>query len=153
MTPTPHDAIFKSTFSNPTRAMQLVKAVFPRRVTQHLDLASAKLMPGRFVNDALSEKHSDLLFHLSIDGGEAFAYLLFEHQSKVDRLMPYRMLLYMVGIWERWKDENANATRLPVIFPVVLSHAQAGWTAAPGFSSLYELKPRTLKDLRPWLLD
>ena len=151
MSHTPHDALFKAVFSEPSRAMAEVRAVFPPEVTRHFDLDSAELVSGSFVDESLRERMADLLFRLRASGREAFAYLLFEHQSEPDALMVFRMLRYMVRIWERWLAENPEARTLPVILPLVLSHGPQGWTAASTLGELYDADPEALADLARWL--
>ncbi|MGQ0504334.1 MAG: Rpn family recombination-promoting nuclease/putative transposase, partial [Myxococcaceae bacterium] len=41
--------------------------------------------------------------------------LLFEHQSGVDAMMPFRLLCYVTRVWERWLKENPKARRLPPV--------------------------------------
>lgn len=148
---TPHDALFKAVFSKPSRAMDEVRAVVAPEVVRHLALEAAELVPGSFVDDALKERHADLLFRVPIGEREAFAYLLFEHQSEPDALMPYRLLRYMARIWERWLGEHPGATRLPAILPLVLSHSPRGWTAARSLGETYDLEPAAIADFARWL--
>lgn len=151
MTQTPHDALFRETFSRPSRAMSLVKAAFAPEVVRHLDTGSAALAPGTFIDAELRSRHSDLLFRVRLSGREAFAYLLLEHQSTSDPLMPYRMLRYMLGIWERWMKDHPAATQLPVILPLVVSHDPKGWRGAATLGAVYDLAAETLADLEPWV--
>lgn len=151
MTQTPHDALFRETFSRPSRAMSLVKAAFAPEVLRHLDTGSAALAPGTFIDAELRSRHSDLLFRVRLSGREAFAYLLLEHQSTSDPLMPYRMLRYMLGLWERWMKDHPAATKLPVILPLVVSHDPKGWRGAATLGAVYDLAAETLADLEPWV--
>ena len=66
-------------------------------------------------------------------------YLLFEHQSSVDLLMPFRVLRYEVRIWERDLIADPDARTLVPIVPVVLHHSEGGWTAATRFEALLAL--------------
>lgn len=153
MAQTPHDSLFKSTFSNPERAMALALSVLPEQVGRHLDVKSARLVSGSYVDGELVQKHSDLLFEVGFAGRKAFVYLLFEHQSETDARMPWRLLLYMVRVWERWLAEHPSERFLPVLLPIVLSHAQGGWTGATHFVALHGLADEILEDVGPWLLD
>ena len=73
-----------------------------------------------------------MLYSASLgDGTAVLIYCLFEHQSKSDPLMPLRLLQYMTRIWDRWlAGRKPRSDRLPAIIPVVMSHAQGGWSAA-----------------------
>jgi hypothetical protein len=78
-------------------------------------------------------------------------YLLFEHQSEADAMMPFRLLRYMVRIWERWLADNADARALPAIVPVVLSHAEGGWRVATSMRDLYSLPADLVDAIMPHL--
>lgn len=151
MSGTPHDALFKAIFSQPALAMDEVRAVLPPELTRHLDAASAQLCAGSFVDEELKERHADLLFRVAVAGQDAFVYLLLEHQSEPDALMPYRLLRYLVRVWERWLAEHPGATTLPAIVPLVLTHASRGWTAPRTMHELYGLDPAVLRDFSRWL--
>ena len=62
-------------------------------------------MPGSFVDEDLSAVHSDLLYRVQLAGRPAFVYVLLEHQSTVDTLMPLRLLGYLVRVLERHARE------------------------------------------------
>lgn len=153
MNATPHDALFKSTFSDPARAMDELRAVAPEQLVRHLDLASAEHVSGSFVDEALRQRHTDVLHRVKLAGRDAFAYLLLEHQSEPDPLMPYRLLRYMVRIWERWLEQTPDAKSLPIILPLVLSHAPQGWTAPRSMNALYDAPAQVLDDAGPWVPD
>lgn len=53
--------------------------------------------------------------------------------------MPFRLLRYMVAIWEKYLQEHPEATLLPAIIPVVLHHGPGGWTSATSMAELYDL--------------
>ena len=76
------------------------------------------LESGSFVAPALADHHSDLLFRVETEIGDAFLYLLFEHQSTNDPRMPLRMLVYMVRIWERHCKTDVGP--LPPILPLLI---------------------------------
>jgi predicted transposase/invertase (TIGR01784 family) len=139
MSTAPHDALFKATFSQVERAAEELRHVLPPELLARVDLASLSLESGSFVDEALRERHTDLLFSLRLDGRDARIYLLFEHQSGPDPWMPLRLLRYMLRIWE--SCVAGGATLLPVVIPVVLHHGSAGWRAPTRFEALFDLPP------------
>ena len=151
-TRTPHDALFKLTFKEIENIVGELRAVLPPELLAQLDLDTLELVPASFIDEELSSRHSDLLYKVKIkfEGSDALLFVLLEHQSTVDSMMPYRILRYMVLIWDHWlaQGENKNAKTLPPIFPVVLHHGEGGWNAAVDLSELYAI-PTTL---RPTLL-
>ena len=61
------------------------------------------------------------------------------HQSTVDRWMPWRLVRTIVLIWDMLLRENDKRTHLPFILPVVLSQAERPWSAPPTLRQLIDL--------------
>ncbi len=144
MTHQPHDALFKSTFSDPRHAEGALRSVLPADFVARVAWETLTLQPGSFVDDALQERDTDLLFSASVGERPALFYLLYEHQSRPHPLMPFRLIAYAVRIWEAWLGEHPGAERIPAILPVVLHHGEGGWTAARSLEELYDLDPEAL---------
>lgn len=145
MSTAPHDALFKAVFGQPEHARGALRAVVPAAMAEALDWPTLALQPGSFVDPELSPSHTDLLYAAAWRGGaEAPIYVLFEHQSSSDRWMPFRLLRYMVRIWEQWLGEHEKAKVLPAIVPVVLYHGDERWSAARGFDALLDV-PETVR--------
>ncbi|MEZ4468949.1 MAG: Rpn family recombination-promoting nuclease/putative transposase [bacterium] len=71
---------------------------------------------------------------------EAPVYLLFEHQSTPEPLMPFRLLRYMLRIW----GAGTLPTPTPIgshLIPSVLYHGAEAWTAPLAFEELIDLPP------------
>jgi len=144
----PHDKLFKLVYSRPAQAAAYFERFLPAGAVARLDLDRLELIPGSFVDDALAERHTDLLFRAPLRpeassdvatesaGQEALVYLLFEHQSTVDALMAFRLLRYMLRIWERWLADASHARSLPPIIPLVLYQGEREWRAATSFEAL-----------------
>lgn len=142
MTGTPHDALFKGIFSAPDVAAAELSSVLPKALSEAIDWRSLQLVPGSFVDEKLEKRESDLLFEASVIGASSRwvrLYLLFEHQSTVDGWMPFRVLRYMVRIWEQEQREAPERETLTPIVPVLLHHSATGWTAASRFEELLML--------------
>ena len=97
------------------------------------------------------EPFSDLLYAVPLDGRQAFLYLLLEHQSTSDALMPFRLWRYMGQIWHRYLKDHSDANKLPVIIPLVLHHSNEGWTAATTIGELFDLADDTRQALSDYL--
>lgn len=129
MTSRPHDALFKETFTDLDNARGELASILPPEVAAIVDWPTLRIEPGSFVDEALRETMSDLLFTVQMRGRDACLYLLFEHQSSPDLLMPLRALAYIVRVWNTWLREHPGAKRLPPVIPVVLAQVDGGWTA------------------------
>ncbi len=139
--------MFREALAKVENATGELKAVLPKRLVQKLDWSTLQLRPGTFIDEQLSERQSDLLFSVQMAGTEAFIYVLVEHQSSSDALMPYRMLRYLVRVWDRYLEENRQAKRLPPIVPLVVHHGKNEWTAPKRFSELIDLKPELVSEI------
>jgi len=135
----PHDALFKTTFSSPEHAAGELRQVLPKALVDKLDFSSLQLVPGSFVDKALRGRHTDLLYSIKMGRRRVLIYILLEHQSSVDALLPFRLLAYMVRIWEEHVRRRPRTKRLPVIIPVVVHHSESGWTKALEFDELFAL--------------
>ena len=143
MTSTPHDALFKAGFESPDQAAGVFRAVLPPALVAAIDWDSLTCIPGAFIDPALGERRTDLLFCARLRDRELLLYLVLEHQSTVDPDMPLRMLIYMVRIWERHRKLEPSGP-LPLVVSTLLSHAPGGWTPPTSLHALFDPEPSTL---------
>jgi predicted transposase/invertase (TIGR01784 family) len=108
---TPHDALFKAVFSQPEHAAGELRHLLPPTFAERIDWPTLALVSGAYVDEDLRHSHSDLLFSARCEGASVLLYLLFEHQSTHDPLMAYRLLRYMVRIWEAVLAEDPARAR------------------------------------------
>jgi hypothetical protein len=141
----PHDALFRFVFGKPVHAASELRAVLPAALVDRLDLASLHPVNGSFVDEELTNRHCDVLMRTRLDGREAFVYVLIEHQSSPDPIMPLRMLRYLMRIWDRWLEENPKAKRLPMIVPLVVYQGSRRWTYPVELSELLDVDPETAR--------
>jgi predicted transposase YdaD len=152
MASTPHDALFKTAFGQPEIARGELEHLLPAIVRAQLDLSTLEVCPGSFVDEELRHAHADLLYVVrTTTDRDALVYVLFEHQSSFDAIMPLRLLRYVVRIWERWMTDHPGTSRLPVVVPVVLHHGPTEWHAAPELASMLDASPELLEAVRPYL--
>lgn len=145
-TGSPHDRFFKAVFSRPEVIADAVRRALPPAFADAIDWDRAELMPTEYIGDELVAGRSDLLIKAPLKGSTVFICVLYEHQSTIDRWMPYRVLVYVVRIWESWRREHPEARQLPAVVPVVLYHGQRAWPADRRLRRLIDL-PAPLCDL------
>jgi predicted transposase YdaD len=149
---TPHDALFKAVLGKAEHARGVLRTVVPAAVAEALDWPTLAPCPGNFVDARLRERFTDVLFTVTWrGGGEALVYVLFEHQSTVDGRMAWRLLRYLVQIWERWLTDHPRAARLPLIIPVVLYHGAEAWSASIEFDGLLDIPEAVRPSVAPHL--
>jgi predicted transposase/invertase (TIGR01784 family) len=151
----PHDALFRGVFSQPEHARGTLRAIVPVALAEALDWSTLTLQPGSFVDSALRQQHTDLLYSATWrDGGEALVHLLFEHQSTppTEGLMALRLLGYQARIWERWRADHPKAKALPMIVPIVMYHGVMPWLEARSFDALLNVPAGLRPSVEPYLV-
>jgi predicted transposase/invertase (TIGR01784 family) len=134
----PHNNFFIQTFSRREAAESFFQNYLPSAMVEQIDWKSLQQENGSFIDAALGNRETDLLYTVKIGNTEAFIYVLFEHQSTEDAWMPWRMLVYMIRIWEQFRKKNLQATTLPMILPLVLYQGEREWKASTRFSVLID---------------
>ncbi len=86
----------------------------------------------------------DLLFSVGLwTGSPCLLYLLLEHQSRYDSLMPPRLLIYQARVIDRFLKEHPDARGIPPVLTVVLFHGKGGWRGSTQIADLYEIDDPT----------
>lgn len=132
----PHDALFRAAFSSPERAAELLAAALPAEIAAAIDWRTLRLVPMTFVDEALRDRHADLLFTAQANGRTVLVYVLFEHKSWPDPWTSLQVLRYEVRIWDAWRRLHPDARELPPVLPLVLHHGTRPWTAAADLRSI-----------------
>ncbi len=155
MIPNPHDALFKGVLGKPEHARGVLRSLVPAALAEALDWSALTHCPGSFVDLALKEQFTDLLYSaMWRDGGEVLVYFLFEHLSAPpkDGLIAYRLLRYQVRIWEDWHAKHPNAKALPMIIPIVMYHGVTPWSEPRLFDALLDVPAAVRPAVAPYLI-
>ena len=117
----PHDRLFRAVFTDAGEAAGLLQGVLSGELREKVHWNSLKLLDGTFLDEALRESESDLLFEAEYGDEEdqLRLYLLFEHQSTPDPWMRFRLLKYCCRIWEAERRDEPGRTELRPIVPLV----------------------------------
>jgi len=124
-----HDSMLRAVFESPDVARAFFTTFLPPELVERLDLTRLEARPDHLVDPRPHWCATDVLYETSLDGLPAVLYLLFEHQSTVDRWIPYRFLRSTDLVWSKALAENPSLERLPVVVPIVLTHARERWWA------------------------
>jgi hypothetical protein len=146
----PHDGLFRLVFGSPVHARAAIRALLPD-LAARLNLNRLTVLNGTFVDAELSQRHSDVCLSTYLDDHEALVYFLLEHQSSPDPLMPWRMLRYVVRVWERHITEHPKATRLPLVVPVVVHQGERPWSSPIELRDLIDVDPVTAQAVEEYL--
>jgi predicted transposase/invertase (TIGR01784 family) len=133
----PHDKLFKSAMGDLRVAREFFEHYLPPAVQAVVDLSSLALESSTYVDKSLNLLNSDMLYQVNIAGKMGYLYLLCEHQSSVDPLMPFRLWQYIVAIWAAHLKKTQSET-LPLVFPMVFYHGQGPYTGPRNIQSLID---------------
>ena len=145
----PHDRLFRAVFSDAAEAAGLLQDVLPAGLRDNVDWETLKLLESTFLDDALRESESDLLYEVTYgeNGERVWLYLLFEHQSTPDRWMRFRLLKYCCRIWEAGIRDGPGQSELRPIVPLVFYQGSRGWRHSTEFADLFPAAAREW----PWV--
>lgn len=140
----PHDAFARCMLSDPAKAAAFFQGHLPPDIVAAADWSTLALQPASFVRQNLQQSHTDLLYTVKVAGRDVLLYLLLEHQTSVDALMPLRLLCYVTEVLRHHADEHGLP--LPPVLPFVLHQGPDRWTVSTQFQDLFEL-PKDLQGL------
>ena len=106
-----------------------------------LDFKTLKRVNASFVSSELKSREGDLLWKLRLrDGSPIYVYLFIEHQSRVDRFMAVRLMVYIALLYQYLVKEGELTAdgKLPLVIPLVLYNGEAQWWAPQELSELIE---------------
>lgn len=133
----PHDHFFRQSFSRPEVIKSFIQEYLPADISAQLDLDSLEAEEASFIDPELAEYQSDLLYQVTMHGGEPVSiYLLFEHKSYLDDQVAFQLLRYMVKIWEKQIREKKAKSQ---ILPLVIYNGEKPWQIPTDLHSF--LKP------------
>lgn len=138
--PTPHDALFHSTFGHPDNAAQLLRSKLPAPLATAIDWRTLARCDTKLTEGSDDGIYADLLFTVEIAGSPAFLFVLLEHKSSDDPLTAFQLLRYMVRIWERHRHEHPISSRLPPILAFVLHHGDMPWRSGRSLRALIDVE-------------
>lgn len=136
----PHDALFRWTFSSPEHAAPLLRELLPKALGRDIDWATLAAVPTGRVDGDQRDERSDLVFSTTLRGRPALLCLLLEHKSKPDRWTALQVLAYMLTMWRDARRQDPRARHLPFIVPVVLHHGRRRWRASTDLWSLFDTR-------------
>lgn len=118
-----HDSFFRASMQHIEVARAFFEVHVPKHIAKRIDFDSLKIEPNSYIDQDHKEVISDILYSVQIDQDLGYIYLLAEHQSTPQTLMPYRLIKYIFGIFDhhlkKQKGEK-NRKRLPIIVPLIL---------------------------------
>ncbi|HEX5051388.1 MAG TPA: Rpn family recombination-promoting nuclease/putative transposase [Planctomycetota bacterium] len=135
-----HDALFRFVFGEPAQMAELLRACLPGPVALAIDWSTLRRAPDSFVDEALKERRTDLLFSAYMGDVLTLLYVVPEHKSEDERFTAWQIAGYVMRIIEQWRSENPKASDLPVVLPFVLYHGERPWRSPRSPHELVDLR-------------
>lgn len=89
---TKSDALFKTIMEDADAAREFLEHYLPSDFKKHVDLSTVKIEKESFVEYDLKRALSDIVYSIkTIEGEDAYAFILIEQQSKHDHLIAFRL--------------------------------------------------------------
>ncbi len=134
----PHDKFFRASMQYPEVVRDFLDAHLPAEIKSKIDFKSIVVCPNTFIDEELKLSQSDVLLKSTIEEKVGYIYILCEHQSTPDPLMPFRLLKYLVKIWDYHLAHTKPKNKLPfpLIVPIIFYTGKGTYNA-----------PRSIKEL------
>ncbi len=115
----PHDRFARAMMTNRKVVREFFDVHLPKNIKNILDFSSIQPQKDSFIDDKLRLRIADLLYEVEFNGETGFIYILLEHASTPDKLLPFRMLKYMTAIMDHHLKKT-QSQKLPFIYPMIL---------------------------------
>ena len=152
-----HDELFRAIISEPKCHKEFFEAHLPNYVKDIIYLDSIKIEKSDFLDEYLKESICDVLFSVKMKNIDVedkdkisnkknkapqigYLNLLLEAQSKADPKMSFRMMKYMMLIWDRHFKNHPKDKKLPLIFPIIFSNARSNKNMSLDFFDFFYQK-------------
>jgi predicted transposase/invertase (TIGR01784 family) len=124
----PHDKLFKQAMMDIHVAKEFFETHLPEEILQKVDLSTLRFENCSFIDEAFKGSEADVVYSVMIDGTVAYFYLLCEHQSEVDDMICFRLLVYTVRLMEM-HGKRYPKRPLPIVYPLVIYTGKKPWDA------------------------
>jgi predicted transposase YdaD len=152
-----HDHGYKLLFSHPRMVEDLLRGFIGKKWVSRLDFGTLERVNSSLISEDFKERRNDVIWRLrwadGEEGGWFYLYLLLEFQSKSDRFMALRLLVYVGLLLQQLirTDGLTPSGKLPPILPAVLYNGRRAWQAPQNLLSLFAAVPPGLRRYLPRL--
>ena len=144
-TKTPHDRYFKTMLSNKEIAIDFLEWHLPDFIKNKIDLSTIEVKKDSFVDENFKKLETDILFSVKFDGHDGYIYTVVEAQKKPEKLMPLRLMKYLIAIIE-FHFKETKAEQMPIIYPLILYKSKPEWNYTTNFFELF-VQPDLAKEI------
>lgn len=123
-----HDKTFRKILDDKKEFTIFINKIF--NLEEKLEEKDIEKYNRKFVSIDYTNQESDVIYKLK----NKEIFILVEHQTKIDKKMPIRILKYELEIIRSRMDEN-NRLEFPIIIPIVLYTGKQRWNAKINYPS------------------
>ena len=148
-----HDTGYRFLFSTPELVRDLILGFIPDEWLHSFDYGTLERVSGSYVSEDFRNRADDIVWRVRVGGDWVYLYLLIEFQSRVDRYMALRMMVYVGLLYQDLiqRGEVLADGRLPPVLPIVLYNGSPRWSAATDVFSLIPPVPGLVEQFKPRL--
>ncbi len=133
-----HDKTFRGILKNKKEISQFLKQFIEFEVSEE----NLTIYNSSFINKHYERRESDIIYKLK----DREIYYLIEHQSKVDKTMPHRILEYCMELMREIEENKSNKYETnALIIPIVIYTGTQKWTVATNFSDTQKVEEKYKK--------
>ncbi len=122
-----HDELSRKFLTDIGTARDFLRLHLDKDIVAKCDLDTLTIESGSYIEDDLKKFASDIVYKVDLVDNTscAYVYMLIEHQSRPEKLMPLRILRYQLAILQKHIDENKVEGDLPLVVPMVFYNGKA----------------------------
>ena len=124
----PHDKFFKLSLQETRIAKDFFTHHLPKEIKEQMDFNTLHLESESFIDKDERAHFSDVLYSVAIGDKPGYLFILTEHQSSAEPLMPLRVLKYMCLVWDKhiksFSKKREGSKTLPIIYPLIFYHGR-----------------------------
>lgn len=120
----PHNNFFTFVFSQKDLVEDFLTQL-TAEIAAEIDINSLELDTTTYVNKALEELYSDIVYTAKTKNDKSVKIaLLFEHKSYPEKYPRLQLMEYMLGIWRQNQQDKVDL--IPII-PILFYHGERKW--------------------------
>ncbi|PSR14968.1 MAG: hypothetical protein DA408_09230 [Bacteroidetes bacterium] len=148
---TPHDDLFKATFSIVSEVESFLRSYLPTWLANSLDYTTLQQATTSYVSESLHQYFSDIVYSCqwraadSANGEVVQIALLLEHKSYQPQNIYIQLLRYLT---ETYQHQHQKGEELQLVIPIVVYHGQERWRQR-SFADYFKLPDEQLLPYLP----
>lgn len=127
-----HDKLIKTILKNPEEMAKIINEFLEPSV----EVKGENLVKytNSYITQKYKSKEADIVYKLKNEE----VFFLVEHQSTIDKKMPYRILNYCVDIMQEWvkSKKMKRQTKYPIVVPIIIYTGIEKWKIPKNFKDV-----------------